>query len=139
MDFASALSPPLEDAAGADWAERAETESFGGALPTVDEFAELATKALLSRLRWVLAAERLWPADAFRLLDKAGAGALRLSDFQFAASMANCSNASSQLSAICARSVDRNGKLVLWVSFWVSDPVSPTENQRGKTRMQSSA
>ncbi|CAJ1349244.1 unnamed protein product [Effrenium voratum] len=33
-----------------------------------DEYEDWATKALLLRLRWALAAQQLWPADAFRLL-----------------------------------------------------------------------
>jgi len=41
-----------------------------------DEFDELASKALLSRFRFTLAAMRLWPADAFHTLDTDKDGSL---------------------------------------------------------------
>jgi len=41
-----------------------------------DEFDDLATKAVVSRIRWSLASKRLWPADAFRLLDTDHSGGL---------------------------------------------------------------
>jgi len=47
-----------------------------------DEFAELAPKALLLRLRWALAAQSLWPKDAFRMFDTSGKGALQRLEFQ---------------------------------------------------------
>ncbi|CAK9037999.1 unnamed protein product [Durusdinium trenchii] len=47
---------------------------------TVDELDDWATKALLLRLRWALAAHQLWPADAFRLMDVGGNGCLQKKD-----------------------------------------------------------
>jgi len=41
-----------------------------------DEFDDLATKAMLSRLRWSFAAQRLWPEGAFKLLDTDKNGSL---------------------------------------------------------------
>ncbi|CAE7712186.1 aarA [Symbiodinium sp. CCMP2592] len=45
-----------------------------------DEFEDWATKALLLRLRWTLAAQRLWPSDAFRFMDTANNGCLQRRD-----------------------------------------------------------
>ncbi|CAJ1376908.1 unnamed protein product, partial [Effrenium voratum] len=45
-----------------------------------DEYEDWATKALLLRLRWALAAQQLWPADAFRLWDSQGNGCLQRAD-----------------------------------------------------------
>jgi len=42
-----------------------------------DEFDDLPTRALLSQLRWALATKRLWPVDAFRLLDTNATGHLK--------------------------------------------------------------
>eukprot|EP00439_Symbiodinium_sp_Y106_P042523 s858_g5.t1 len=45
-----------------------------------DEFEDWATKALLLRLRWMLAAQRLWPSDAFRFMDTSNNGCLQRRD-----------------------------------------------------------
>jgi len=47
-----------------------------------DEFEEWATKALLLRIRWSLAAQQLWPADAFRLMDVKNNGCLHKRDLE---------------------------------------------------------
>ncbi|CAE7254425.1 CPK24 [Symbiodinium natans] len=46
----------------------------------MDEFEDWATKALLLRVRWALAAQRLWPSDAFRFMDTSNNGCLQRRD-----------------------------------------------------------
>eukprot|EP00930_Biecheleria_cincta_P042954 TRINITY_DN29551_c0_g1_i1.p1 TRINITY_DN29551_c0_g1~~TRINITY_DN29551_c0_g1_i1.p1 ORF type:complete len:4122 (-),score=701.34 TRINITY_DN29551_c0_g1_i1:256-12621(-) len=49
---------------------------------TADESEEWAAKALLLRTRWSMAAQQLWPADAFRLMDTSNNGCLQLKELQ---------------------------------------------------------
>eukprot|EP00931_Biecheleriopsis_adriatica_P057118 TRINITY_DN33879_c0_g1_i1.p1 TRINITY_DN33879_c0_g1~~TRINITY_DN33879_c0_g1_i1.p1 ORF type:complete len:3259 (+),score=710.44 TRINITY_DN33879_c0_g1_i1:1294-9777(+) len=56
--------------------------SVSKVLTRADEFEDWATKALLLRLRWSLAAQQLWPADAFRLMDTSSSGSLQKKDLQ---------------------------------------------------------
>ncbi|CAE8591309.1 unnamed protein product, partial [Polarella glacialis] len=47
-----------------------------------DEFEDWATKALLLRFRWALAAQRLWPLDIFRMMDSTNSGVIQRKDLQ---------------------------------------------------------
>jgi len=54
---------------------------------TADEFEDLATLALLSRLQWSIAAKNLWPADAFKAIDTDKNGTISREEFKAAFKM----------------------------------------------------
>eukprot|EP00929_Paragymnodinium_shiwhaense_P084618 TRINITY_DN45263_c0_g3_i1.p1 TRINITY_DN45263_c0_g3~~TRINITY_DN45263_c0_g3_i1.p1 ORF type:complete len:2284 (+),score=520.79 TRINITY_DN45263_c0_g3_i1:413-6853(+) len=73
---------------------------------------DVATKALLSRLRWALAVQGLQPADAFRMFDAARLGGLRKADFAAGLERLNIRKTPASSSPRWAQQVDALFKLL---------------------------
>eukprot|EP00933_Yihiella_yeosuensis_P085128 TRINITY_DN99929_c0_g1_i1.p1 TRINITY_DN99929_c0_g1~~TRINITY_DN99929_c0_g1_i1.p1 ORF type:complete len:573 (-),score=106.86 TRINITY_DN99929_c0_g1_i1:209-1927(-) len=91
-----------------------------------DEFIDWATKALLLRVRWALAAQKMWPGDAFRIMDTSCAGVLRFNDLKVGLEKfgVNCKDWSPDRWEIQVRRLfqllDKEGKEVVLPEDWSS-------------------